>query len=77
MQASFLNMHDASSGSGVYPEPEERLVWLDLLKVVSAFAVVMTHIASIGWQVIAPSDEGWFVTSVYEIVTRFAVPAFS
>lgn len=76
MQASFLNMHDASSGSGVYPEPEERLVWLDLLKVVSAFAVVMTHIASIGWQAIAPSDEGWFVTSVYEIVTRFAVPAF-
>lgn len=50
--------------------------WLDLLKAVSAFAVVMTHIASIGWQAMEPGAPGWFVTSVYEIVTRFAVPAF-
>ena len=59
-----------------YPDPRERMGWLDLLKAVSAFAVVMTHVASIGWQAMGPSEEGWLVTSVYEIVTRFAVPVF-
>lgn len=63
-------------GPGLYPDPSVRCAWLDALKVVSAFAVVMTHIASIGWQAQAPSADGWLVTSAYEIATRFAVPAF-
>ncbi len=61
---------------GSWPDPSVRLIWLDLIKVISAFAVVMTHIASIGWQVMAPSNQGWLVTSIYEIATRFAVPCF-
>lgn len=69
-------MGRARLGKTGYPDPTLRFAWLDLLKVVSAFAVVMTHVASIGWQAMPPTSEGWFVTSVYEIATRFCVPAF-
>ena len=61
---------------GSWPDPSVRLIWLDFIKVLSAFAVVMTHIASIGWQAMVPTAQGWFITSVYEIATRFAVPCF-
>lgn len=76
MRASKPLQNGGYLGSGVYPDPSARLAWLDLLKVISAFAVVMTHIASIGWQAMNPADEGWLMTSIYEIVTRFAVPVF-
>ena len=53
-----------------------RIAWLDRLKIAAAFAVVMTHIASIPWQVLSPSTVGWAVSSIYEVATRFCVPAF-
>lgn len=59
-----------------YPSVSRRLAWLDAVKCLSAFAVVMTHIASITWQAVDPSSSSWLVASVYEIVTRFAVPCF-
>lgn len=76
MQANDLTKREGYLGEGVFPDPKARLAWLDLLKVLGAFAVVITHIASIGWQVMDPSDAGWLVTSIYEIATRFAVPSF-
>lgn len=56
--------------------PVTRIGWLDLVKVVAAWAVVTTHIASIGWQVLPVSGVAWGITSVYEIATRFCVPCF-
>lgn len=53
-----------------------RIAWLDRLKIVAAFAVVMTHIASIPWQVLPASSTAWAISSVYEVATRFCVPAF-
>lgn len=53
-----------------------RIAWLDRLKVFAAFAVIVTHIASIPWQVLSPSSSAWVVSSVYEVATRFCVPAF-
>ena len=50
--------------------------YLDSLKIIAAFAVVVTHIASIGWQALPVSDDQWFVTSVWEIASRFCVPIF-
>lgn len=76
MLASASARAERLLGPGLYPDPSKRLVWLDVVKTISAFAVVVTHIASIGWQAMAPSDEGWLVTSIYEIATRFAVPVF-
>ncbi len=59
-----------------FPEQGTHLVYLDYLKIIAAFAVVMTHIASIGWQALPVQDGQWFITSVYEIATRFCVPIF-
>ena len=76
MQPSAPYTRGRTLGSEGYPDPSVRLPWLDLLKVISAFSVVATHIASIGWQAMDPMDDGWFITSIYEIATRFAVPIF-
>lgn len=76
MQTNNLDRKIRSLGEEAFPDPSERIVWLDYLKAISAIAVVVTHIASIGWQAMSPFDDGWLATSVYEIVTRFAVPAF-
>lgn len=65
-----------TSEKNCWPDPRARVAWLDLAKAVSAFAVVMTHVASIGWQALEPIDAAWLPTSVYEIATRFAVPVF-
>lgn len=59
-----------------FPCRGERLWYLDVLKTVAAFAMVMTHIASIGWQALPVETPEWLITSIYEIVTRFCVPAF-
>lgn len=59
-----------------YPGISNRIAWLDRLKIAAAFAVVMTHIASISWQAVDVMSDSWFVSSVYEIATRFCVPAF-
>lgn len=61
---------------GGFPDKGERLLYLDNLKIIAAFAVVMTHIASIGWQVLSVNSWQWFATSVFEIATRFCVPVF-
>lgn len=62
--------------SKAFPQSGERLYWLDALKAMAAFGVVMTHIASINWQASVPPSFDWFTASVYEIATRFAVPVF-
>lgn len=59
-----------------FPDPRERVVWVDVLKAVAAFAVVMTHVASIPWQALEYQGDGWLATSFYETATRFAVPVF-
>lgn len=59
-----------------YPDASVRIAWLDRLKIVAAFAVVMTHIASIPWQVLDVRSSAWLISSVYEILTRFCVPSF-
>ena len=59
-----------------FPNKGERQLYLDNLKIIAAFAVVMTHIASIGWQALPVSSWQWFATSVFEIATRFCVPIF-
>lgn len=59
-----------------FSSAHERIAWLDRLKIVAAFAVVVTHISSISWQVLPTTSFAWAVSSVYEVATRFCVPAF-
>lgn len=69
-------MRQFSIESVGYPDASVRIAWLDRLKVAAAFAVVMTHIASIPWQAVDVHSSAWLISSVYEILTRFCVPSF-
>lgn len=59
-----------------FPDPRNRIVWLDWLKFFATIAVIVTHVASIGWALLPPTTSEWMVTSVFEIASRFCVPSF-
>ncbi|HPS53038.1 MAG TPA: acyltransferase family protein [Phycisphaerae bacterium] len=48
--------------------------WIDLLRVVSAFAVVVLHLAACVSQ--QPADDGWLAGEIYDALTRWCVPVF-
>jgi len=54
-----------------------RLPYLDLLRVVASYAVVLLHV--VAWQVVTlpPSaGRGWWFVTVYDVGMRFCVPVF-
>lgn len=53
----------------------ERLIYLDLLRVLSAFCMIMLHVSSPGLSAPLGSFE-WLVNNVYDGVTHFCVPVF-
>lgn len=59
----------AASASG------NRVIYLDLLRIVAAFAVVMLHVAAQNWQDSFFSAE-WMVRNVYDSCVRWCVPVF-
>ena len=57
--------------------PEAKLVWIDWLKVVSAFAVVVIHVTTpyfVKYDDIGRAD--WWLANVLNSSSRFAVPMF-
>lgn len=55
----------------------ERVVWLDILRAFSAFAIVFLHISATYLEKVAPfGSVNWFITDLYLAFTRFAVPVF-
>lgn len=53
-----------------------RLAYLDRLRVVAAAAVVMVHVAAMGWNVVAPASADWQALNVYGSLSRWCVPIF-
>jgi surface polysaccharide O-acyltransferase-like enzyme len=51
-----------------------RIVYLDLLRIVSCFAVIVLHTAAQYWEDQPPSSYAWQVFNVYDSVSRFCVP---
>lgn len=55
----------------------KRIVWLDILRVFSAFAIVSLHVSSYYLENIIPfGGVRWGVADLYLAFTRFAVPVF-
>ena len=53
----------------------ERLVWIDLLKIISIFFVVLLHTSAFGvYQGVAAN--GWWVANFYDSLARISVPLF-
>jgi len=61
---------------GIRAEISGRIFYLDLLRVVASFAVVLLH--EVPWQVThLPADSlGWWTANIYNIGMRFCVPVF-
>lgn len=55
---------------------QERIVYLDALRVAAVFAVIVIHLAATGYQEAARDSCEWDVCLTYNTVTRFAVPVF-
>ncbi len=56
--------------------PQDRICWLDALRVVSIFAVIVIHQAATGYSEAAPGSDGWRICLIFNSMTRFAVPSF-
>lgn len=53
-----------------------RIIYLDLLRIISAFAVVLVHTATEYWYNQPPSSFEWQVFNVYDAAGRFCLPVF-
>ena len=54
----------------------ERMVWLDILRVLSLFFVVMVHAAQAHKEMIPALTPAWNAVSFYGGISRFCVPVF-
>lgn len=72
--------------SGIFTEREQkmtenrnislRIVYLDALRVVSMFAVMVIHISATGHKEAVPGSTPWGICMIYDSIARFAVPVF-
>ena len=54
----------------------KRLVWADLLRVVSVFFVIIIHVSSVGLREYGTGSADWVFSGVLNCVSRWAVPVF-
>ena len=54
----------------------KRIVYLDMLKVISCIAVVLIHATAIGFTEINIQNTSWKVSAIFNLIPRFAVPVF-
>lgn len=53
-----------------------RVAYLDCLRAVSAFFVVMIHVCAQRWTQVSPAELRWQALNFYDSIARFAVPVF-
>ena len=53
-----------------------RLLYIDILRIVACFSVVMLHSAAQYWYDIPVSDRNWLIINSYNAIVRFGVPIF-
>ena len=55
----------------------KRLIWIDIVKIISAFLIVMQHCLALEWaDRINPLDMQWKITNFLFIISRMGVPLF-
>ncbi len=53
-----------------------RMVYLDLLRILAAFSVVLLHSAAQFWYVLDIKSTDWVIANSYDAISRFGVPLF-
>ena len=61
-------------GSRSRTEKGGRIAYLDLLRIITMFSVVVLHTAGQHWNEMSPSTNAWQIFNIYDGVVRFAVP---
>ncbi len=56
--------------------PKNRVIYLDLLRIVSAFAVILTHVSAQYWYDLPTHSFSWNVMNVYDSISRYGVSVF-
>lgn len=54
----------------------ERILYLDILRIISIFAMMLLHICANKWHDFPVTSFRWQTLNVYECFTRFCVPVF-
>ena len=55
---------------------QERMLHIDLLRIVACFSVVMLHSAAQYWYGLPLTDRNWLIINTYDALVRFGVPVF-
>ncbi len=55
---------------------KKRVVWADLLRIVSIFCVVVLHVSGKGWTEYSFDTHRWMLCNIFDGLTRFCVPVF-
>lgn len=53
-----------------------RLLYIDILRILACFSVVMLHSAAQYWYDIPVTDRDWLIMNSYNAIVRFGVPIF-
>lgn len=53
-----------------------RIVKYDVLRVVASFSIVLLHVSASYWSVVDIHGREFLVMTIYNSLTRFAVPVF-
>lgn len=53
-----------------------RIEYLDLLRILASIAVVIIHICSSKWYAINSNTNEWSILNIYDSLSRWAVPVF-
>ena len=54
----------------------ERLVYLDYLRVFSAFAIIVLHVAGQNWNKVDVNSGTWIVFEIFDSIVQWGVPIF-
>lgn len=57
-------------------ENKERIIYLDVLRILATIAVIVIHVSAYNWYTTTPSSFEWNVLNVYDSIVRWAVPIF-
>lgn len=55
---------------------EKRLLYIDVLKVISVFAMILLHVASSNFYAVEVTSIKWQIFNFYDSLVRFCVPVF-
>lgn len=55
---------------------QERLIHIDILRILACFSVLVLHSAAQYWYGLPVTDKNWLIINSYDAIARFGVPVF-